>query len=311
MGFERVARSTAGGAFLFENDCLTYFDRQVVWWRLDSPEDSCAQSLEIEMPDDMQIDSMHRFESNGVLAIATLIQTPPTISRETTICVALTSGLIASSRSVLGSSRKLLRNESAIHRQDRAGEETGMVARQVGKEARHFLCRGNATNRMSVHKPLDEGLWIRSLLGRPFDDGSIHRSQGNRVDSDSILGVLDRHLSRQLMNGPFRWSVRALILQSNMTGDRACVQNESPLLLHHDGNNLTSRPEHGFDIRIHDPIPFCLGVLMNRLDDTCTGVIHHDIYSPKTRNRRLGKLLSSGFETNIASHVDQSLAYFS
>ncbi len=68
-GFERVARSTAGGAFLFENDCLTYFDRQVVWWRLDSPEDSCAQSLEIEMPDDMQIDSMHRFESNGVLAI--------------------------------------------------------------------------------------------------------------------------------------------------------------------------------------------------------------------------------------------------
>ncbi len=68
-GFERVARNTAGGAFLSENDCLTYFDRQFVWWRLDSPEDNCAQSLEIEMPDDMQIDSMHRFESNGVLAI--------------------------------------------------------------------------------------------------------------------------------------------------------------------------------------------------------------------------------------------------
>ncbi len=66
-----------------------------------------------------------------------------------------------------------------------------------------------------------------------------------------------------------------------MTGDRACVQDESPLLLHHDGNNLTSRPEHGFDIRIHDPIPFCLGVLMNRLHDTCTSIIHHHIQSPK------------------------------
>src|SRR2546423_10634367 len=102
------------------------------------------------------------------------------------------------------------RGVAAIHHNDRAGEKTRKVAGHVGEKTRDLVGRRDALDGVIVFEHLPIFFGIARSLGGFMDDRRVDRAAGDRVDANSVGGVLNRHLAGHLMDRAFCGAIRTL-----------------------------------------------------------------------------------------------------
>ena len=171
----------------------------------------------------------------------------------------------------------LLRREAPVHHEDRPGEESGQVAGQVGEKRGDFLGRGDPADRVIVAEHRPELVGIARRLGRAMHQGGVDGAEADGIDPDAVGSVLDRHLSRQLMERTLRGGVRTLARDPDLSRDRPRIQDHPEALLDHDRDDVPGGQEHRFHVGVHDGVPFLGRVLVQRLDDAHRGIVHEDV----------------------------------
>lgn len=99
--------------------------------------------------------------------------------------------------------KALLCRIAAIHHENRAGEERGVITRHEGEKRGDFVGGGHATDWMITAQHVPIAFFVPRGFRGGVHDRRIDSAARNRVYANVVLGVFDCHLARHLVEGAF------------------------------------------------------------------------------------------------------------
>src|SRR5215217_8591520 len=175
-----------------------------------------------------------------------------------------------------------LRQIPAVHGEDRARHERGLVGGEEEDGVRHLVRFAEPPYRMSLpHRGY-------VLLGQ-FNDGlGRYRARRYGVDADAPCGPLDGEVLGDPRGNELGWSVGGLLGLSGETRDRgqADYGTSRLLLLYHGLDGELAGEEHSPSVHGHHTVPVLRRRLHDGIERNDAGVSHEHVYAPEAIDGR-------------------------